>query len=144
MSRVQCRAMPPAYVWLIVAIFLAVDAVVLWAVCMWVKSIFAELAAKFPPREPAPDAVRREFQSFSIDTVNMGWSVHAAADDFGLHLRPALLIRLFGGRALSIPWSEVSPYGRRGRWFSKAKIGGRWSMTGPSWCLRLAEGDAAA
>lgn len=131
--------MPPIATWLIVSIFLAVDAVVLWAIRMWIKSMFADLAAAFPPREPAPDAVRRSFQSFAIDSINMGWSVHVAADDFGLHLRPALVMRLFGGRPLSIPWSAIELYGRRGRWFSKAKVGGRWQMMGPSWCLTLAD-----
>lgn len=131
--------MPPAHIWLIVSIFLAVDAVVLWAVRMWVKSMFAELAAAFPPREPATDAVCRSFQSFSIDSINMGWSVHVAADDYGLHLRPALLMRLVAARPLSIPWKALELYGRRGRWFSKAKIGGRWQMMGPSWALKLAE-----
>ncbi|MBX3405302.1 MAG: hypothetical protein KF869_00955 [Phycisphaeraceae bacterium] len=135
--------MPPAHIWLIVSIFIAVDAVVLWAVRMWVKHMFVDLAAAFPAREPATDAVRRSFQSFSIDSINMGWSVHVAADDYGLHLRPALLMRLFGGQALSIPWTAIALYGRRGRWFSKAKVGGRWQLMGPSWCLKLAEGDAA-
>ncbi|MBX3402656.1 MAG: hypothetical protein KF699_04500 [Phycisphaeraceae bacterium] len=131
--------MPPAHIWLIVSIFIAVDAVVLWAVRMWVKHMFVDLAAAFPPREPAADAVRRSFQSFAIDSINMGWSVHVAADDYGLHLRPALLMRLFGGQALSIPWTAIALHGRRGRWFSKSRIAGRWQLMGPSWCLRLAE-----
>ena len=43
--------------------------------------LWRPMLADFPSREPAPDAVRRRFQSFGLGIVNMGCSIHVAADD---------------------------------------------------------------
>ena len=89
---------------------------------------------QWPPLDPAPDAVRRNFQSFSLGLVNLGLSVHVAADDHFLHLRPASLIRLMGAVSTSIPWSAMEPMaGRRG---TAVKLGVH-TFIGPRWCMEL-------
>ena len=89
---------------------------------------------QWPPREPAPDAVRRNFQSFSLGLVNLGLSVHVAADEDYLHLQPASLIRLMGAVSASIPWTAMEPMsGRRG---TAVKLGTH-TFVGPRWCMEL-------
>ncbi len=128
---------------LIIAIFLAVDAVVLMAIRAWVKTTFDEIARAFPVREPLPGAVRRRYQSISVDMLNLGWSVNVAADEWGLHFVPIGLGRVFAARAFSVPFDAVQLEGkRRGRWLQRARIG-KWHLTGPAWALRLAEGQAS-
>jgi len=91
---------------------------------------------QWPPREPAPDAVRRNFQSFSLGLINLGLSVHVAADDHFLHLQPASLIRLMGAVSTSIPWTAMEPMaGRRG---TAVKLGAH-TFVGPRWCMELVE-----
>lgn len=91
----------------------------------------------FPPVAPAPGAVRRGFQSFSVGLLNLGCGVHVAVDDGYLHLTPGLLAAPFGARPVSIPWDQVEvrgsfPIGQR-----RARIGGV-PVVGPAWCLDLA------
>jgi hypothetical protein len=132
--------MPYTSTILIVTIFLAVDVVVVWAIRQWVKMMFEEISRAFPAREPLPGAVRRRYQSISVDMLNLGWSVNVAADEWGLHFVPIGLGRVFAARAFSVPFDSVKLEGkRRGRWFQKARIG-KWHLTGPAWALKLAEG----
>jgi hypothetical protein len=134
--------MPSSSNIVIIAIFLAVDVVVFLAVRQWVKTTFTELAAAFPPVEPRSDAVRKRYQSISIDSLNFGWSFVVAVDEGHAHFLPMGLARLVGARTFSMPWSAMSLSGkRRGRWFQKARIG-KWDLTGPAWALKLAEGEA--
>jgi hypothetical protein len=135
--------MPYTSTILIVTIFLAVDVVVLWAIRQWVKMTFAEIVAAFPSAEPRAGAVRRRLQSISIDLMNFGWCFVVSADEGAVHFAPNAFGRLVGARAFSVPWEAVKLEGkRRGRWFQKARIG-KWTLTGPAWALKLAEGEAS-
>jgi len=126
---------------LIVTIFLAVDVIVVWAIRQWVKMMFAEIVAAFPQASPLPGAVRRRFQSISIDMMNFGWCFVVSVDERAIHFAPHLVGRLFGARAFSVPWEAVNLAGkRRGRWLQRARIG-KWHITGPAWALKLAEGE---
>ena len=89
-----------------------------------------------PPLEPADGAVCRTFQSFSLGLVNMGWSVHVAADAHHLHLTPVKFMRMIGARAASIPWSAMRPVG--GNRSTVVMLDGRHRLTGPRWCMELA------
>lgn len=89
----------------------------------------------YPWVEPTEDAVRRNFQSISIDMVNLGLSVHIIADENHLHLVPASFIRVFGASPASIPWSALRPHGRHGR---AVKLGSH-VIRGPRWCMELAD-----
>ncbi|MHC5023012.1 MAG: hypothetical protein ACYTGG_03750 [Planctomycetota bacterium] len=96
--------------------------------------LWRPMLAPFPAREPAPDAVRRRFQSFGLGIVNMTLSVHVAADDEFLHLEPLAIWRMLGARPASIPWSAMEPVGPSGR---VVRVAGH-RMDGPKWCLELA------
>lgn len=107
---------------------------------LMVRGAFSPIVSRFPPVTPAPDAVRRRFQSFRFGLVNAGFSMHVAADESHLHLIPISLIRPFGFRPASIPWSEIQVQ-RVGRVSGTARVAGL-TMMGPAWCLRLAESDS--
>ncbi len=96
--------------------------------------LWRPMLAPFPPQEPAPDAVRRRFQSFGIGIVNMGCSIHVAVDEHYLHLVPLAIWRALGARPASIPWSAMEPVGTSGR---VVRVAGH-RLDGPKWCLELA------
>ncbi|MHC4108209.1 MAG: hypothetical protein ACYSTY_09025 [Planctomycetota bacterium] len=96
--------------------------------------LWRPMLAPFPPQEPAPDAVRRYFQSFGIGIVNMSLSVHVAVDEDYLHLIPLAIWRALGARPASIPWSAMEPIGKSGR---VVRVAGH-RLDGPKWCLELA------
>lgn len=99
----------------------------------------AKLAAKYPPTEPAPGAVRKGLQSFSFGLINLGGCIHVAVDEHRLHLSPAWLARtLVRMRPMSIPWDAIKPSkypGRSRRWATVAIDG--VDVRGPRWCLDL-------
>ncbi|MCP3906325.1 MAG: hypothetical protein GY715_22105 [Planctomycetes bacterium] len=97
--------------------------------CLW-----RPMLAPFPPREPAPDAVRRRFQSFGLGIVNMGLSVNVAVDDECLHLMPLAIWQTLGARKASIPWSAMEPVGASRR---VVRVNGH-RLDGPKWCMQLA------
>ena len=102
------------------------------ALCM--TMMWNPIMRAWPPCEPAPDAVRRNFQSFSLGLLNLGLSIHVAADDEHLHLTPARLIRWMGAIPASIPWNAMQPMaGRKG---TAVKLGPH-TMIGPRWCMEL-------
>ena len=135
--------MPPqlAAVLVVLAVSATTTMLSLAVVRAMCRRTFGPLAAAFPPREPAPDAVRRSFQSFSVGLINGGWSYHAAADEHHLHLRPTALVRWFGAAAMSIPWGEIRLEPGRG-WVRRARVRGI-KIVGPRWCMDLA-GDRPA
>lgn len=102
-----------------------------------VRAGWSTLAEKFPAQPVAPDAVRRDFQSFGFDLYNFGCCVHAAADSSCLHLLPTAFLRMLGCGAMSIPWERIELKSCRGRW-AKAQIAGT-RVKGPAWCLSLAD-----
>ena len=136
--------MSPSAVITIVSIFVLMDVVLVWGIRQWVKTTFEEIARDFPPREPLPGAVKRRWQSISVDMFNFGWSVNIAADEWGLHFEPIGLGRVFAARAFSVPFDAIKlKDGRRGRWLRKARMG-KWDLTAPAWALGLAEGESTA
>jgi hypothetical protein len=108
---------------------------------MWwaVNAVWRPLRQRYPARDVAPDAVRRNFQSFRFGAINFGGCIHVAVDEDHLHLIPARLLRWFGASTVSIPWASIAITGRPrlGR-ILPASFDGR-SVAGPAWCLRLAE-----
>ncbi|MBX3374190.1 MAG: hypothetical protein KF817_10165 [Phycisphaeraceae bacterium] len=98
------------------------------------RMLWQPMLAPFPARPPAPDAVHRRFQSFSVGIVNMGFSIHVAVDEAFLHLRPVAPWRWLGARDASIPWTAMTPVGRAAR---VARLPGGHQIVGPRWCMRL-------
>ena len=126
----------------ILAGFLVMDAVIVALILRATAFSWNGLAGAHPAVDPAPDAIRRGFQSFSIGAINLGFCVHVLVDEERLHLRPAWILRVMGGREVSVPWESVdlagnAPFGRR-----FARIGGK-TLTGPRWCLDLADPTGA-
>ncbi len=130
--------------WVVVVIVIvAFDLLTVVLIRRFVGRTWQSMVDRFPPRDPAPDAVTRNFQSFRLGVINLGWSVHVAADESYLHLRPARFVRLFGCRPLSIPWDAISVVRRssNGRW-ATVRLAGAPPLEGPAWCLDLA-GEAS-
>jgi hypothetical protein len=102
-----------------------------------VDGVWNKLARDHPAVEASPDAVRREFQSFRLNMLNLGLSVHVTVDDAHLHLSPAAIIRRVGAKPMSIPWEAIEVEGHGfTRSSMKAKVGSV-SLYGPAWCLSL-------
>lgn len=133
--------MPTWAIIVMIAVFVVMDAVVVIAVMKaTIGGLFNKLHAAHPPIEPAPNAVRKDLQSFKSGLINLGWSVNVTVDDRRLHLEPAAIFRMLGAKSSSIPWDAIQPKGRPGERYRTVKVGSI-TLTGPAWCLSLA-GDA--
>ncbi len=128
--------MKTSHVLLMAGIFVVFDAIVIGALIARMASCLREIPARYPFRPPLPGAVRREFQSFRIDMINVGWGYHVEVDENHLHLFPTRFERWLGVTPASIPWDEIKTVSM-GRWTCSVKIG-KWSVRGPRWCLELA------
>lgn len=129
--------MPAWAIALIVCSVLAIDVIIVRSVFHAVAHAWNAMLREYPPVEPAPDAVRRNFQSLKMGFYNFGFSVHLAVDDRFLHLSPAWIIRWAGCRPGSVPWEKVTPLGPRLFRGYAVRIG-RQTLTGPRWALGLA------
>jgi len=124
---------------IIVAVFFVVDTIVVGGlVGYFVRNTWRAISTRWPAQPIADDAVRRSFQSFRIGVVNLGWSIHVAADEQFLHLDPARFWRWFGAERASIAWSALELVGPvRGRW-ATVRLGAQ-RIDGPAWCLGLVD-----
>ncbi len=139
----QQSPMASSTLWLILIILgadLVVVPLLVWAM---VNALWAPLAQRYPARPIAPDAVRRDFQSYKIGLLNLGGMLHTAVDDAHLHLLPAAFGRLCRMRPVSVPWEAIEPVRRRGKRHAEVKFG-KETVVGPSWALGLAFGEAPA
>jgi hypothetical protein len=133
---------------IMVAVFLAVDLVVIGAIMQIARTTLSDLTAKFPPVAPLPGAVRKEFQSFRFDLIGLGGCIHVTVDEKHLHLQPAWLPRvLMRMKPVSIPWSAITlmpetSQSRRFTWKHRARYVafrvGAMQGVGPGWALGLA------
>lgn len=124
----------------VVLLFIAVDVFIAVAITHTaVRTYWSPIADRYPPRDIAPDAILREFQSFGAVILSLSWCIHTAADERFLHLRPALLARLIGIRSASIPWDQIAPVrpARPGRRPRRGVVAGI-TLDMPRWCLELA------
>lgn len=132
--------MTPTIVILIIIGAVLMDGLIIGSLLWGFSSmIWGPLARRFPPREPAPDAVGRRFQSFSIGMFNLGCCIHVMVDETHLHLTPVKPFRLCGTGPISVPWDAIQIV-KRPAWrrLVIAKIGDQ-TIAGPAWCLELAE-----
>jgi hypothetical protein len=124
--------------WIVLAVVVA--DVLLVTLILWfiLRLGWGKLERLFPAQAPAADAVSRRFQSFRLNLLNLGFSVHVTVDERHLHLDAVRFLRWLGARPMSIPWEQISIVKRRGgRWIA-AKIDS-FTLHGPAWCLSLAE-----
>lgn len=123
-----------------VGVFLFFDFIVVTTLIRSCIAPIRELAKQFPAQSPAAGAVRREFQSFTLGIVNVGWGIHVGVDEQFLHLSPAWIGRLLGIPPVRIPWVKIHLI-KRGRRMTKVLIKGdreRMEIKGPTWCMELA------
>ncbi len=125
---------------ILIGLFLAVDAVVIWCILRGAAGGWNRLADLHPPTEPIEPSETRRFQSFALGLLNLGFSIHVTADPERLHLTPIAPMRLAGMRPMSLPWDalELKPAGRRNGWRT-ARVGVGLDLHGPAWCLGLAD-----
>ena len=93
--------------WTIVLFCVADAVVVSFIVGTLVRGAWTSIANRFPEQSIGDGALRKRFQSIAIGSLNLGFSVHMAADDDYLHWIPTRLLRIFGCGTLSIPWSAI-------------------------------------
>lgn len=130
------------HVVMIVGLFLSVDAVVVGALLHFaVQSALSPLSTMYPALPLGPGAVRRNFQGIARNHMNMGWSVHLAADETHLHVLPAAIFRMCGAKASSVPWDAIQVTSQR-RWTCRLKIAGAGNdeYVFPAWVGNLATG----
>jgi hypothetical protein len=127
------------WIWIVIAVCVFDLAMTAFIISIAVRRNWEPLMARFPRHEPRPDALVRRHQSFSIGILNLGWSVHVAADDGHLHLTTVRWMQRLGARPVSIPWEAIEIKTRRpGGRYTTVKVGAL-TMRGPAWCLDLAE-----
>ena len=116
---------------------LTIDAITMCPVIVWLACylLWNPMVHQYPPQKPDSNSVRRRYQSFSFGVVNMGLSIHAAADSTYLHIRPIKLWRLLGARSCSIPWTSIVPVAHSR---TTANVDGQFVMRGHQWCMQLA------
>ncbi|MFG0241262.1 MAG: hypothetical protein ACF8R9_00615 [Phycisphaerales bacterium JB054] len=129
--------MPSTTFWVIMAVVVADLIFVPLVISVLVRGGWNPIAARFPAREPRPDAVTKHFQSYKVGLLNLGFMVHTSVDDMWLHLRPVWFGRRIGMKGASVPWEEIEPVRRRGRRYAEVKIG-LATVLGPRWALELA------
>lgn len=121
----------------IVFLFVAMDAMLVGTLINLARDAMRDLAKGHPPIEPEPGAVRRSFQSFRVGIVNLGLSVHVAADSSHLHLYPSRTARWVGMVPMSIPWEGIRVKASSRLMGTSAMISTQ-HVQGPRWCMQLA------
>ena len=109
----------------------------------FIGSLWNALANAHEATEPDAGAVRKNFQTFAIGPVNLGFCVHVAVDEQFLHLLPSRFLKLCGAKPMSVPWEAITMK-KKGKRTSIVMIG-RQAVIGPTWCLGIADpGDASS
>jgi hypothetical protein len=108
--------MPFSTIMLIVGGVVMMDLIIVSALMHHgVDSFFNSLARTYPNRPVMTTSLRKDFQSMRSGMFNFGLCVHIAVDEQHLHLLPALLPRLYGAKATSVPWEHISVKERKKR-----------------------------
>jgi hypothetical protein len=129
-------------VMLVLAIVL-IDVMVMGALAAGLKSQWGPIVRAFPGVPAAPGAVGRNFQTLRVGMFNLGQGFHIAVDDERVHLSPALMSRIFGLKAVSVPWEHVrlAPGNKKGRSVHVIIAGA--NIRGPRWAFGLADPEAS-
>jgi hypothetical protein len=103
-----------------------------------IQSAWRPLAKQFNAMPFLEQHYRKNFQSFHFGNYSLGRSVHVVIDDDHLHLLPALILRCFQCRAISIPWQAMKLTTKQPlmKSFRTVQIGGI-KVLGPAWCFEL-------
>lgn len=122
-----------------------IDLILVWTFVSWgLRRHWNVLAKDFPSLEVVEPSVTKAFQTFRINSMNLGNCVHVTLDDGHLHLNPARMLRWMGMTRVSIPWecieriepSDANSIFRLSPKFRRVRIGSN-NVTGPAWCFEL-------
>ncbi|MGQ0626543.1 MAG: hypothetical protein ACT4PL_00390 [Phycisphaerales bacterium] len=133
--------MNPPGVLVLVAAFVLMDVVILGVVFSVATGAIRTLAASFPPRAVAADAVFKRGQSISLGLMNYGWSFDISVDAACLHLCPKRFWRALGATPISIPWEHIELKNPGSRWRPASARVGKTDLSAPAWALALARTD---
>ena len=88
--------------------FVVVEAIIVYFIVgSMIRRAWSAIASPFPEQSIGINAFRKNFQTIAIGSINLGFSVHLVADDNYLHWIPTRLLKIFGCRTMSIPWSSI-------------------------------------
>lgn len=128
---------------LLVGVFMLVDLVVVSAVFQMSAQIWNGLGKGCTYVEPKPGSVRKDFQSMKVGIFSFGSCLHIAVDEDYLHLYPAKIVRMSGGKTFSVPWSLVeADASRPQRRMWPGRINGQ-KVLAPAWALKIAAAGEA-
>lgn len=125
---------------LVIAAFVIGDAVlVIGIIAVFLKMNWAQIANAHPQQTPAFDAILKKYQSFKIDMLNLRFCIHTSVDEQYLHLIPIKFLQVLGAKPVSIAWNFITDI--KPTVFGKSLTAsiGKHKITGPSWCLELAQ-----
>lgn len=134
---VVCAVLAPAALLVVVPVTLGMP----FLVGGFVHAVWWRRWAKHYPAAPQrADAMVKKNQSFRLGrTGALNNAVHIAADAEHLHLIPFVLVRLVGGKVISLPWERIAAEPTsKGSGAVRATIDGQ-RIAGPSWCMALAQ-----
>lgn len=127
----------------LIVVVMAIDFMVFGALASGIKAQWAPIVRDFPGVDPGPGAVRKNFQTLRLGMFNLGQGFHIAADEERVHLSPALVSRLLGLKAVSVPWEHVrlAPGNKKGRSVHVIIAGA--NIRGPRWAFGLVDPEAS-
>lgn len=108
-----------------------------------VTGVWGPLMRKHPPAPLGEESVRKDFQSYRVGLMNLGYCVHTTADTHHLHLEPVRFMRWLGMKPVSIPWEAIEPLKVRGKRWAKVKVDAQ-TVWGPLWALQMVFPDEVA
>lgn len=120
----------------VVVAFVLMDLIIISTVIYAVTGSVRELAKRYPPHPPRPDAVVKRMQSFRFGMCKLGGCITAAVDEDCLHLTPNRFGRIFGAKAMSLPWDAIEVKGTR--WKRTTAMVAGTQIMGPAWCFEVA------
>ncbi len=124
------------------------DLILVWTFLSWgFRRHWNLLAKDFPSIDVVEPSVTKDFQTFRINSMNLGGCVHVTLDDVHLHLNPASMLRWMGMTRVSIPWERIerieriepndaNSIFRLSPKLRRVRIGSN-NVTGPAWCFEL-------
>jgi len=125
--------------WIILVIVAFELTTVIAVVGLLIQSTWFPLAQRYPRKNVLEPSTRRNFQSFNIGVLGLGYSVHVIVDDEHLHLLPSAILGFFKCSKISIPWDDIVLAKKQPifRWLRSCELG-KFKIVGPAWCFKLA------
>lgn len=132
---------PPWIVACVVSVGLVIVAGVFWLIG---ALAWKPWECRYPAQPILRGAVSQQFQSFGLGRLSrLNNCVTIIADEQHLHLQPFAALRWVGCGRMSLPLDRISDVrqGRMAGFPMSARIDGQ-AISGPPWCLKLADSSA--